>query len=421
VTGRTGIWLIGTLDTKREAIEYLAEEIRAHGQRPIVVDVSLAELTSPSGRDSSAADTSAADISAADVVTAGGVDPADLQGMSRSAAMEHMMTGAAATLLEGHRRGEVRSVIAVGGSGGTAIASHAMRGLPIGLPKLIVSTVAAGDMRQYVGSSDIGMQSSVVDIMGLNSILERVLRNAAAAIVGMAENRAGTHSSGRRVIALTSFGVTTPCVQRCRALLEARDFEVLVFHARGSGGKAMEDLVRAGEIHAVLDVTTTELADEVAGGMMSAGPDRLDAAAAAGIPQVVVPGALDVVNFGSPDHIPAALRSRLLHAHNPNNIVMRTSAEELASVGRLMARKLNRASAPVEVLIPARGFSDYDREGGVFFDPAADGEFEAALRADLRPGVDVTSVDAHINVEPFADHCVERLLALLERHSTPAP
>jgi uncharacterized protein (UPF0261 family) len=372
-----------------------------------VVDVSLAAVPSPSP----------VDISAEQVAAAAGVALADLQAMSRSAAMRHMMTGAAITLLDGHRRGEVRSVIAVGGSGGTAIVSHAMRALPIGLPKLIVSTVAAGDMREYVGSSDIGMLSSVVDIMGLNSILERVLRNAAAAVVGMTQTRTDLRRSGRRVVALTSFGVTTPCVQRCRALLEARDLEVLVFHARGSGGRAMEDLIRAGEIHAVLDVTTTELADEVAGGMMSAGPDRLDAAAAAGIPQVVVPGALDVVNFGSPDHVPEALRTRLLHAHNPNNIVMRSSADELAAVGRLMARKLNRASAPVEVLIPARGFSDYDREGGVFFDPAADAAFVTALRADLRPGVGVTTVDAHLNDEPFADRCVERLLMLIDNTS----
>jgi uncharacterized protein (UPF0261 family) len=408
VTSRDGIWVIGTLDTKSEAIEYLAHRIRAHGQRPVVVDVSLAEVPSPSPP---------VNISAAQVAAAGGADLADLQAMSRSAAMRHMMTGAAATLLDGHRRGEVRSVVAVGGSGGTAIVSHAMRALPIGVPKLIVSTVAAGDMREYVGSSDIGMLSSVVDIMGLNSILERVLRNAAAGIVGMSEMRPDTERPRRRVVALTSFGVTTPCVQRCRALLEARDLEVLVFHARGSGGRAMEDLIRAGEIHAVLDVTTTELADEVAGGMMSAGPDRLDAAAAAGIPQVVVPGALDVVNFGAPDRVPEALRTRLLHAHNPNNIVMRTSAPELASVGRLMARKLNLASAPVEVLIPARGFSDYDREGGVFFDPAADGAFEAALRAELRPGVRVTTVDAHINDEPFADRCVERLLTHIDNTS----
>jgi uncharacterized protein (UPF0261 family) len=404
VTGRTGIWVIGTLDTKREAVEYLAARIEAHGHRPVVVDVSL----------SATPVASRVDISAADVAAAGGSDLAALQGLSRSAAMQHMMTGAAATLSGGHRRGEVRGVLAVGGSGGTAIASQAMRELPIGLPKLIVSTVAAGDVRRYVGASDLGMLSSVVDIMGLNSILERVLSNAAAAVAGMvAAGPVADTRVRRRVVAITSFGVTTPCVQRCRALLEERDFEVLVFHARGSGGRAMEDLVRAGEVDAVLDVTTTELADEIAGGMMSAGPDRLDAAAAAGIPQVVVPGALDVVNFGAPDLVPAALRDRLFHAHNPDNLVMRTSAEELAAVGRLMARKLNRASAPVEVLIPARGFSDYDRAGGVFSDPAADAEFTAALRADLRPGVDVTSVDAHINDETFADRCVERLLHLI--------
>jgi uncharacterized protein (UPF0261 family) len=408
VTGRTGIWVIGTLDTKREAVGYLAERIRALGHHAVVVDVSLTPATAPSQ----------VDITPAEVVAAAGTDLAALRGLGRSGAMQHMMDGAAATLLDGHRRGEIRAVIAVGGSGGTAIASHALRGLPIGLPKLIVSTVAAGDVRQYVGASDIGMLSSVVDIMGLNSILERVLDNAAAAITGMAAAGPDVRDRARRrVVALTSFGVTTPCVQRCRALLEARDFEVLVFHARGSGGRAMEDLIRAGEIHAVLDVTTTELADEVAGGMMSAGPDRLAAAAAAGIPQVVVPGALDVVNFGAPDRVPEALRTRLLHAHNPNNIVMRTSAAELASVGRLMARKLNLASAPAEVLIPARGFSDYDREGEVFFDPAADGAFEVALRADLRPGIGVTTVDAHINDEPFADRCVERLLTHIDNTS----
>jgi uncharacterized protein (UPF0261 family) len=409
VTDRSGIWVIGTLDTKREAVEYLADRIRALDCRPIIVDVSLSRTDSPAS----------ADIPVSEVAAAAGADAAALRQMPRSEAMQHMMTGAANTLVRGYRLGEVRGVVAVGGSGGTTIACHAMRELPIGVPKIVVSTVASGDTRQYVGASDIGMLSSVVDIMGLNTILERVLGNAASAVVGMTRSEPVTHAS-RRVVAMTSFGVTTPCVQRCRELLEARDFEVIVFHARGTGGIAMEHLIRAGEIHAVIDVTTTELADEVAGGLMSAGPDRLEAAGEAGIPQVVVPGALDVVNFGSPDRLPAELRHRKLHSHNPRNIVMRTSADEMASIGRLMARKLNQASGPVGVLIPTRGFSDYDRADGVFFDPAADGRFIAALRTDLQPQVNLECVDAHINDRPFADRCVERLLALLDNRAIPA-
>jgi uncharacterized protein (UPF0261 family) len=409
MTSRTGIWVIGTLDTKREAVRYLAERIRAHGHTPVVMDVSLSPAVSPA----------AVDVPAGEVASAAGADIAALRRMGRTDAMRHMMAGAASVLATAHRQGEVQAVIAVGGSGGTTIASHAMRDLPIGVPKIIVSTVAAGDTRQYVGASDIALFSSVVDVMGLNAILERVLSNAAAAVVGMAQSLPVVHAR-RRVVAMTSFGVTTPFVQRCRTLLESRDFEVIVFHARGSGGIAMERLIRAGEIDAVLDATTTELADEVAGGAMSAGPDRLEAAGAVGIPQLVVPGALDVVNFGAADRLPEHLRDRLHHAHNPGSLVMRSSADEMAAVGRLMAAKLNRASGPAGVLIPTRGFSDYDRRGGVFFDPAADAAFTAALRADLDPRVPIEEADAHINDEPFADRCVERLLALLGTRPLPA-
>ena len=300
--------------------------------------------------------------------------------------------------------------MAIGGSGNAAIASAAMRALPIGVPKLLATTVAAGDTRSYVGTTDITMMYSVVDISGLNRLSRRILRNAAGAIAGMVPADVPDPQDGtdRPLVAATMFGVTTACVTAAREALEALGYEVLVFHATGVGGRSMESLVRDGFITGVLDVTTTELADEVAGGTLSAGPDRLEAAGEAGIPQVVSLGALDMANFGPLESVPARFEGRLLHRHNAAVTLMRTTPHENAEIGRLIAAKLNRARGPVTLVVPLRGVSEMDAVGGAFYDPDADSALFAALREALEARVDLLEVDAHINDPIFATTLVDR-------------
>jgi uncharacterized protein (UPF0261 family) len=320
-----------------------------------------------------------------------------------------MGLGAARVIADLHAQGKVGGIIAIGGSGNAAIASAAMRALPVGLPKLLVTTVAAGDTRPYVGNTDITMMYSVVDISGINRLSRRILSNAAGAIVGMvqADPAESTDDTERPLVAATMFGVTTPCVTRVREQLEALGYEVLVFHATGVGGRSMEALIRDRFFTGVLDITTTELADEVAGGTLSAGPDRLEAAGLVGIPQVVSLGALDMANFGPIADIPAKFRDRLLYQHNPAVTLMRTTAEENAVLGRLIAEKLNRAQGPTALLVPLRGVSMIDAEGAVFYDPLADTALFEALRAHLEPKVEVIEIDAHINDPEFAAALVD--------------
>ena len=314
------------------------------------------------------------DIGPDEVAAAAGFDRASLAAAGdRGAAMAAMCAGAPLVVQRLHAEGRLHGVLALGGSGGATLGSAAMRSLPIGVPKLIVSTMAAGDTRPYIGESDIAMLHPVVDIAGINRISARILGNAAAAIAGMA--RASEAAMGaplgaayravdaRPLIAATMFGVTTPCVTVAREHLEALGYEVLVFHATGSGGRAMEALIRAGSLDGVLDVSTTELADEIGGGVLSAGPGRLEAAGAAGIPQVVSLGALDMINFGPLDTVPERFRSRNLHRHNASVTLMRTTPEENARVGRLIAAKLNNARGPVSRVRTARRRLDDRRSG----------------------------------------------------------
>src|SRR6185295_18502143 len=288
-----------------------------------------------------------ADVSADEVAAAGGAKRRELASAGdRSAAMAAMRAGVLAIVADLHQRGRLDGILALGGSGGAALAAAAMQALPVGVPKLIVSTMAAGDTRPYVGESDIAMLYPVVDIAGLNRLSRQVLGNAAAAMAGMVAANAGDRGSAapgeaRPLIGATMFGVTTPCVTAARERLEALGYEVLVFHATGTGGRAMEGLIRSGFLAGVLDVTTTELADELVGGVLSAGPDRLTAAGALGIPQVVSLGALDMVNFGPPDTVPAPFRARRLYEHNASVTLLRTSVEECRELGRILAGKLN--------------------------------------------------------------------------------
>jgi uncharacterized protein (UPF0261 family) len=363
-----------------------------------------------------------------------------------------MADGVAALAPRLHAEGRLDGVISLGGSAGASIGTAAMRALPIGVPKVMITTLASGDTRPYVDVSDVTMIYPVVDIAGLNRISRQVIRQGAAAVVAMAaaseatgdRRQAASPATGDRqqatvsdtapgaeavdrrlspiafegdrpLIGATMFGVTTPCVTRARQRLEAAGYEVLVFHATGSGGRAMEKLARGGFLAGVLDVTTTEWADELVGGVLGAGPERLEAAGACGVPQVVCPGALDMVNFGPRDTVPPAFADRLFYQHNPNVTLMRTTAAENAELGRIIAEKLNRAEGPTVVLLPLKGVSAIDREGQPFHDPAADAAFREALKGGLDPRIPVRELELHINDEAFSDAAAEALLALMQK------
>ncbi|HUT79136.1 MAG TPA: Tm-1-like ATP-binding domain-containing protein, partial [Polyangia bacterium] len=287
----------------------------------------------------------------------------------------------------------------------------AARALPLGVPKLIVSTVASGNTRAYVGTSDLALMYSVVDIAGVNSVSEQILGNAAAAMAGMARHYAAFRPAAgdRPCLGATMFGVTTPCVTEARHWLEEHGYEVLVFHATGVGGMSMEALMRSGHITGVLDVTTAELADEVAGGVLAAGPDRLEVAGELGLPQVVSLGGLDMINFGPMETVPERYRARNLYRHNPAVTLMRTTPEECAELGRIIAAKLNRAGGRPTLFIPRRGFSAIGTEGGVFRDAEADAALIRQLRASLDPSVEVVEMDTDINDPAFAHAMARRL------------
>nr|BBH93183.1 hypothetical protein KTA_13820 [Thermogemmatispora argillosa] len=399
--------LVGTLDTKGHEYAYLRERVRAEGCDVLLVDAGVkgTPLTQP-------------DISREEVARAAGAEVAELAARGdRGAAVETMARGATAILTDLFAQGRLHGVLGLGGSGGSALVTQAMRALPIGVPKLMVSTLASGDTRPYVGAVDIAMMYSVVDIAGLNRLSERILSNAAAAIAGMARAYASFQPtpSTRPLIGATMFGVTTPCVTEARRYLEEHGYEVLVFHATGTGGQSLEALVKGGFLAGVLDITTTELADELVGGVLSAGPERLEAAGQAGLPQVVSLGALDMVNFGPIETVPEKFRHRRLYKHNPTVTLMRTTPEECAALGHIIARKLNQARGPTALFIPLRGVSLIDTEGQPFYDPEADQALISALKADLQPHVEVHELDMDINDPRFAQAMARRLDELIQR------
>jgi uncharacterized protein (UPF0261 family) len=397
--------LVGTLDTKGVEYDYLRSRLRERGVDVVLVDAGV--LGEPLAEP---------DVGREEVARAAGAEVADLASSGdRGAAVETMARGAAEVVKRLRAEGRLDGILALGGSGGSAIATYAMRQLPVGVPKLMVSTVASGDTRPYVGAVDVTMMYSVVDIAGINQVSERILTNAAAAIAGMADAQSiEIAETGRPLVGATMFGVTTPCVTRARERLEELGYEVLVFHATGTGGQSMEALIRGGFIAAVLDATTTELADDLVGGVLSAGPDRLEAAGEVGIPQVVSLGALDMVNFGPMETVPERFRERQLYVHNPTITLMRTTPEECAELGRRIARKLNAAQGPVSLFIPLRGISLIAVEGQVFHDPDADEALLAALRDDLDDSVDVRDLDTDINDPAFAEAMADRLHELYE-------
>jgi len=395
--------VIGTLDTKGVEIGFVRDLIRAAGCETTVVDCGV--MGQPGVPP---------DIPAEEVAAAAGTTVAALQeAADRGEAVAAMTAGAARVVSQLAAEGHVDGIIGLGGSAGTTIGTAAMRALPVGVPKVMVSTLASGDTRPYVDSKDLCLMYSVVDIAGLNRISRRVFGNAARAVAAMAlGGDAGEAASDRPLVGATMFGVTTPCVTMVRERLEAVGYEVLVFHATGTGGQAMEGLVRDGFITGVVDVTTTEWCDELVGGILSAGPDRLNAAAEAGVPQVIVPGAMDMVNFGPLDAVPEQFRARRLYAHNPTVTLMRTTAAECAELGRILAERAGRARGPTVVLLPLHGVSAIDREGAPFYDAEADAALFAAVERHAPPSLVVRRVEAHINDPQFAALAADTFLEL---------
>jgi uncharacterized protein (UPF0261 family) len=412
------VLLVGTLDTKGAEFAHVRDSLRAAGVAVAVADCGV--VGPPAFTP---------DISREDVFSAAGASYEAVKAVGdRGRAVAFAAAGAAKLAADRHRQGKLSGVMGLGGSAGTTIGTAAMRAVPVGVPKLMVSTLASGQVQHYVGTRDVMLLHSVVDISGLNRVSRAVLDNAAAAMAGMVAARRAPHASAgvgtdprtgvrgsldRPVIAATMFGVTTPCVEAARKQLEAAGYEVLVFHATGTGGRTMEGLVRDGLVAGVLDVTTTELADELAGGILSAGPDRLTAAALTGVPQVISVGALDMVNFGPPDTVPARYDGRRFHRHNPNVTLMRTTPEEMDRLGQEVAQKASAATGPTAVVLPLRGVSAVDAEGGPFWWPEADAALFQSVRNWVAPNVEVVELDLHLNDPAFAAACAGKLLEFL--------
>ncbi|MBS7699721.1 MULTISPECIES: Tm-1-like ATP-binding domain-containing protein [unclassified Chelatococcus] len=386
--GTAAVVIAGTLDTKSEEIGYVRSALEKRGRRVIVIDCGI--LGRP---------TLAADFPREVVATAGGGDLAALIAKrDREAALPVMIAGLENILRELLAKDEVGGFLGIGGGTNAALAAAAFRLMPFGLPKMLVSTVACGNTRPFVGIKDALLFHSVVDILGLNTFLRSILHRAVAAMDAMlALDSATSARSGRGCVGLTSFGSTTEGAEHALAILQSQGLEVLGFHARGVGGEAMEALIREERIDAVLDLTTTEVADELVGGICSAGPNRLEAAGERGLPQVILPGAVDMVNFGPRTTVPERFHHRSFVSHTPLATLMRTTPAENVEIARFIARKLNAARGPVAVVLPLGGFSAYDRKDGPFWAPAADDAFRSTIRAELASHVPVIDVDAHIN------------------------
>jgi uncharacterized protein (UPF0261 family) len=398
------IAVLGTLDSKGHEHAFVADVIRRRGHTPLLVDVGV--LDEPQVRP---------DVTREEVVAAAGGVGADWAALrarrDRGESVAAMAAAAPAFLARLAADGRVAGVIALGGGGGTAIATAAMRALPVGFPKVMVSTLASGNVAAYVGTTDLAMFPSIVDVSGLNRISRLLFTRAAGAICGMVESEPPPPTEAEKPIVVASmFGNTTACVNHAKRVLEAAGYEVLVFHATGVGGRTMESLVESGLVAGVLDVTTTEWADELVGGILGAGRARLDAAARARVPAVVAPGCLDMVNFGEPASVPQRFKGRRFYPHNPQVTLMRTTPAECAELGRILAEKVNAYTAPVTVMLPTRAVSVVSAAGGPFHDAEADAALFGAIRAHLRPGVRVVELDHEVNDPAFADACAAELL-----------
>ena len=398
--------ILGTFDTKGVEFKFIKDIIEGEGVKTIAVNAGVKgkPFFEP-------------DIGNEEVARAGGMAlDALIEKNDRGQAVDVMMKGAAAIVSKLFQEGRVAGIISLGGSAGTTIGSHVMQALPVGMPKVMVSTVASGDTRPYVGVKDVTMMYSVIDISGINVLSSQILANAAYAVAGMAKGKVPEIEGGKTLLAATMFGVTTPCVSTARQYLEDNGYEVLVFHATGTGGKAMESLIEAGFIKGVLDATTTEWCDELVGGVFNAGPERLDAAAKMGIPQVVSTGALDMVNFGAMETVPEKFKGRNLYKHNATVTLMRTTVEECAELGRIIAGKLNKAQKNAALFLPLKGVSLIDVEGQPFYGPEEDKALFNALKENVsNPAVEIIEMDTDINDEAFALAMAKKLIEMMEK------
>ncbi|MGB3910073.1 MAG: Tm-1-like ATP-binding domain-containing protein [Pseudolysinimonas sp.] len=403
--------LIGTLDTKGREYEFVRAELESAGVDVLLVDVGvLGDPVIP------------VDVSAREVADAAGVPLDDLRfaregSDTRGHALDVMSRGAVAIVSELRATGRCDGVLGLGGSGGSSLLSAVLRSLPLGVPKLLVSTMGSGDVSSYVQSSDMCIMHAVTDIAGLNRISRPILRNAAGALAGMiAAASAESDVEDAPAVGVTMLGVTTPAGLRIVERLEAAGFDPIVFHTVGSGGRALESLIASGVLSGVIDLTIKEVTDDLLGGVFVAGPDRLRTAGRLGIPQVVVPGAVEVINFGGFDTVPEHLRdgSRPLVRHNAEVTAVRATQEELIRVADEVAGRLNQAVGSVDVLIPRGGFDSYDAPGGPFSDPASDAAFADHLVGALRADIAVTTSESHINDAAFADAVADRFIAVHE-------
>jgi len=404
------IAILGTMDTKGVEHGYVADLIKQRGHQVLVIDVGTAgePRLKP-------------DITRVEVAAAAGVDFATLAAkQDRGDSVTVMSRGAPVVLAKLAEAKRIDGVISLGGGGGTAIATAAMRALPVGFPKLMVSTLASGNVAPYVGVKDIVMFPSVVDVAGLNRLSRQLLARAAGAICGMVETQPPALTD-KSIIVASQFGNTTPCIEHAKKLLEAAGYEVIVFAATGTGGRTMESLIESGLVAGVLDITTTEWADELVGGVLTAGPTRLEAAARCGVPAVVSTGCLDMVNFGPSETVPAKFAGRTFYQHNPQVTLMRTTPGECTSLGNILAEKLNRSTGPVTVLLPLRGGSMISAPGGPFHDPEADSALYTAIKSGLGSNIPVEELGFAINDPPFAAACAQALLRLLGCVQSPAP
>ncbi|MGI8605137.1 MAG: Tm-1-like ATP-binding domain-containing protein [Verrucomicrobiales bacterium] len=388
------IAILGTYDSKGHELAFVAEVIRQRGHTALLIDVGTLDppqVEPDIGREQ-----------ILDFSTIG--DRKD-----RGACVAAMSAAAPPFVAKLAAEGRFQGVISLGGGGGTAIGTAVMRALPVGFPKLMVTTLASGNTAPYVGTKDIVMFPSIVDVAGLNSLSRMLFTRAAGAISGMVEAQVTT-SDDKPLIVASMFGNTTACVTEAKKILEEAGYEVLVFHATGTGGRTMESLIESGIVSGVLDITTTEWADELVGGILGAGPTRLDAAAKAGVPAVVTPGCLDMVNFGEPATVPDKFNGRTFYHHNPQVTLMRTTPQECAELGRILAEKLNAYTAPVTLLLPTKAISVISAEGKPFHSPEADTALFAAIKKHLRPDLDIVEMDCEINDPAFARACAHALL-----------
>ena len=401
--------VVGTFDTKGVEYDFLITRLKQAGCQVKTVNTGILQFE-PIFQ---------IDIDADMVARAAGVDLSTLQkNNDRGKAIAAMSEGAASLIRHLYEKEDFDAIIGMGGTAGTNIVAAAMRGLPFGMPKICLSTVASGDVSPYIGITDIVVMPSLTDIAGINSISRITISNACGALLGMLSNQLIKTDDALPVIAASMFGNTTPCVNRCREMLSSKGFDVLVFHATGTGGKTMEKLVYDGVVHAVLDITTTEWADTICGGVFDAGEERLDAPGQMGIPHLIVPGCIDMCNFGSKDTIPSKYNDRLFYQWNPNVTLMRTTAEENSIMGEKFATKANHSKGRVKFLIPMKGFSMLDalNEQGdpqLFWSPEADNAFVEGLQSKLNQGIEIMQIDANINDPEFADKAVEVMISMM--------